>query len=122
MDQMAHMLSREMGLTRSDMVGNEAHGFPLVSAQAEFLAPARLEDQIEVRVFVTRLGRSSLSLRHEIVRLGPEDVLLARASESRVHVRRTASGTMAPEELSPAMRAVLERYLEPPDSHAAARE
>src|SRR5687768_7140212 len=63
MDHMSHVLGREMGLTPSDMVGNNAHGFPLVAAQAEFLSPARLEDQLEVRVYVTRLGRSSLSLR-----------------------------------------------------------
>ena len=112
MDQVSHSLGREMGVTRQDMLGSPALGFPLVSARAEFLAPARLYDTLEVRTRVARIGRASFGLRHEIHRVGDEPLLLARGAEERVHVQRLEGGAMAPRPLTPEMRAVLERYLE----------
>src|SRR4051794_28189504 len=78
MDQASHVLARAMGVTRDDVLPPSLLGFPLVSARADFLAPARLDDQIEVRAWVTEVGRTSLGLRHEVVRLGDDELLLAR--------------------------------------------
>ena len=112
MDTAAHALAREMGISREDMLPPKLLGLPLVSARAEFLAPAQMDDDLEVRAWVTRVGRTSLGLRHEIVRMdeGRQQVL-ARGREERVHVCRDAMGTMRPRELTSEMRAVLARYL-----------
>lgn len=112
MDLSSHALAREMGIPREDMVAPRLLGFPLVSAQADFLAPARMDDTIEVRSWVRRVGRTSLGLRHELIRL-PDGVLLARGRDDRVHVEQNSTGTLHPRELSPAMRAVLERHRDP---------
>jgi 4-hydroxybenzoyl-CoA thioesterase len=113
MDTAAHALAREMGISREDMLPPTLLGLPLVSARAEFLAPALMEDTLEVRAWVTRVGRASLGLHHEIVRVGEDgEQLLARGQEERVHVSRDATGTMRPRVLAPEMRAVLARYLD----------
>src|SRR6476469_9355114 len=101
MDQAPHLLARAMGVARDDMLPPRLLGFPLVGARAEFLAPARLDDRLEVRAWVTAVGRTSLALRHEIVRLGAEEVLLARGREQRVHVSREDDGRLTPRELTP---------------------
>ena len=119
MDMGSHALERELGLTREDVLPPRALNFPLVAARAEFLAPARMEDIIEIRVWVTRIGRTSLSIRHEIVRLGEDETVLARGSEDRVHIERDETGAMCPRELTPEMRAVLDRFADPGARRAA---
>jgi 4-hydroxybenzoyl-CoA thioesterase len=113
MDTAAHTLRRELGISREDMLPPASLGLPLVSARAEFLASAFMEDNLEIRSWVTRVGRTSLGLHHEIVRVGEDgEQLLARGREERVLVSRDATGAMRPRELTPEMRAVLARYLE----------
>ena len=112
MDLASHALTREMGISRDDMLPPESVGFPLVGASAEFLAPARFDDELEVRVWVTRTGRSSFGLRQQIVRVD-DGQLLARGMEQRVHVARAADGRGRARELTPTMRAVLARYDDP---------
>jgi 4-hydroxybenzoyl-CoA thioesterase len=117
MDTVSHVLAREMGIAREAMLppGPEMLGFPVVGSQAEYLIPARMDDLLEVRAWVARVGRSSLSLRHEIVRLNPdgaEDVLV-RGREDRVFIGRTDDGQMRSRELTPAMRDALARFADP---------
>src|ERR1700716_4252470 len=74
MDNVSHVLAREMGIPRDAMIppAVELLGFPVVGTEAQYVAPARMDDVLEVRTWVSRIGRSSLSLRHEIVRIEPE--------------------------------------------------
>ena len=109
MDLASHALAREMGVSRDDMLPPKLLGMPLVTAQAEFLAPARLEDTLEIRAWVTRIGRTSLGIRHEIVRVD-DQFLLARGREDRVHVGRDEAGGLRPRQLTQEMRAALRRY------------
>jgi acyl-CoA thioesterase FadM len=102
-----------MGIRREDMTppNPEPRGFPVVASQAEFLAPAGMDDVLEVRTWVTRIGRTSLRLRHEIVRIEAEgERLLARGREDRVYIGRDASGGLKARELTPAMRTALARF------------
>ena len=115
MDLTSHVLVRAMGIPREAMLPPTASvgGFPLVGAQAEFLLPVQMDDRLEVRTRVARVGRSSFSLRHEIARLGRDgqpEVLVARGREDRVFVGRDASGTLRSQALTPRMRAVLDRF------------
>lgn len=53
MDVASHALAREMGISREQMLAPELWGLPLVSAGLDFLVPARMEDTLEVRLWVT---------------------------------------------------------------------
>ena len=113
LDSATHRLAFEMGIGRDDMLAPDQLGFPLVRASLEFATPARLYDQLEVRTTVSKLGRTSFTLRHEVWRAGDDPpALLAYGAETRVRTGRTASGKLRPQPLSPSMHAVLERYLD----------
>jgi 4-hydroxybenzoyl-CoA thioesterase len=113
MDNASHVLAREMGIPRESMLppGNDLLGFPVVSTQAQYLTPARMDDVLEVRTWVTRVGRTSLCLRHEIVRIEPDgaETQVAQGREDRVFTVTGPAG-LRPQELTAAMRAALARF------------
>ena len=113
MDAASHVLTREMGISGADMLPPSRLAVPLAAVRADFLAPVNLDDEVEVRLRVTRLGRTSFSVRHEIVRRETGAVLV-RGQEDRVYVGRDAAGGLVPMPLTDAMRAVLARYAEEP--------
>jgi 4-hydroxybenzoyl-CoA thioesterase len=116
MDTVSHVLAREMGIPRESMIppGTDMLGFPVVGTRAQYLSPARMDDLLEVRTWVSRVGRSSLSLRHEIVRLDDSgEELLVRGHEDRVFIGRDEHGALKARELTQPMRAALARYADP---------
>lgn len=118
MDMVSHVLARQMGIPRDAMIppGPDMFGFPVVGTEAQFLVPARMDDILEVRTWVSRVGRSSLSLRHEIVRVDASsepEVVIARGREDRVFIGRDERGTMRSRELTEPMRAAMARYADP---------
>jgi len=82
-----------------------------VRASAEFLSPARMDDVLEVRARVARVGRSSFGLRHEILRLETDGQYtpIATGSEERVFTAQAVDG-MHSQQLTPHMREVLARF------------
>ena len=122
MDTVSHVLAREMGIARESMLppGSDLLGFPVVGTQAQYLSPARMDDLLEVRTWVARVGRTSLSLRHEIVRIEADgsETPIAHGREDRVFVVQGPDGLRA-RELTPSMRNVLARFADPrPDNEA----
>jgi 4-hydroxybenzoyl-CoA thioesterase len=119
MDMVSHVLAREMGIGRERMMppGPDLLGFPVVGTQAQYAQSARMDDVLEVRTWVSRVGRSSLSLRHEIVRVddGGEEVLV-RGREDRVFTARDDAGVLRARELTQQMRLVLASYADPETS------
>src|SRR5712691_6379752 len=117
MDNVSHVLAREMGISRESMIpsGVELLGFPVVGTQAHYLAPARMDDTLEVRTWVARVGSTSLSLRHEIIRIEADaaETLLVRGREDRVFVGHGSTG-LRPRELTPRMRQALARFADSP--------
>lgn len=113
MDNVSHVLAREMGIPREAMIppGVQTLGFPVVGTQAQYMAPARMDDILEVRTWVARIGRTSLSLRHEIVRIEADaaETLLVRGREDRVFISHGPAG-LRPRELTPRMRQALARF------------
>jgi 4-hydroxybenzoyl-CoA thioesterase len=123
MDLTSHVLVRALGIPREAMLAPNPRlvGFPVVGTQAEFLAPARMDDRIEVRTWVARVGRASVSLRHEIWLLGDQERLLVRGREDRVFVSIDVEGGMRSQHFTPEMRDKLARYAEPTASDEARR-
>lgn len=87
-------------------------GLPVVKTDAEFLSPAYAADVLDVKLWIVRIGKSSLGLRHEFVR-SQDGMLVARGSEHRVHVAVDPSvGQFQPQEFTAEIRSALEAHLE----------
>ena len=116
MDTVSRVLAREMGISRESMIppSSDMFGFPVVGTQAQYMTPARMDDVLEVRTWVARVGRSSLSLRHEIVRIESDatETLVARGREDRVFIAQGPTGLLT-RELTPRMRETLARFADP---------
>jgi 4-hydroxybenzoyl-CoA thioesterase len=113
MDTVSHVLARQMGISRESMLppAVDLLGFPVVATQAQYLTPARMDDVLEVRTWVARVGRTSLSLRHEIVRLETDgtETPVAHGREDRVFIGHGPDG-MHSRELTSRMREVLATF------------
>jgi 4-hydroxybenzoyl-CoA thioesterase len=116
MDTVSHVLAREMGIARESMLppGSDLLGFPVVGTQAQYVSPARMDDLLEVRAWVARVGRTSLSLRHEILRIEADgsETPIVRGREDRVFIVQGPAGLHA-RELTPRMREALARFADP---------
>src|SRR3981081_4844011 len=123
MDTVSHVLAREMGIPRESMIppSSDMFGFPVVGTQAQYMTPARMDDVLEVRTWVVRVGRSSLSLRHEIVRIESDltETLVVRGREDRVFIAQGPTGlltrelTPRPRDRTPRSRETLSRFAAP---------
>jgi 4-hydroxybenzoyl-CoA thioesterase len=112
MDISSDDLHRLLGIRRGGQPVPLMRGIPLVDVQAQFLAPAFVDDVLEVRSWIVHVGRTSIALRHEFVRLG-DNVTLATGREHRVYVvRDTETAELTPQALTAEMRALLEPHLE----------
>ncbi len=92
-------------------------GWPRASACAQFKAPLRFGDEIEVRLRVVSVGRACVRYGFEIWRLaGPGAPELAATGElASVHATRPrSSGQLRPASLLPATRAKLVKLVDPP--------
>jgi len=69
---------------------------------------------LEVRTWVARVGRTSLSLRHEIVRIEASgaETPIATGREDRVFITNGPAG-LQPRELTAQMRNALARFADP---------
>ncbi len=69
MEEAEHAFFRSLGLSiMLKQPDGKVIGWPRVSAQCTFEAPARFEDMLEIRVFVERKGVKSLTIRYEFWR------------------------------------------------------
>jgi 4-hydroxybenzoyl-CoA thioesterase len=84
---------------------NRRVSVPTAAVEARFIAPSRLEDELTFALTVTRLGRSSCSLRHRISAGG---TLRFEASQTLVYVGLSLEPEPWPEDL----RARMANYLE----------
>ena len=84
---------------------NRRVSVPTAAVEARFIAPSRLEDELTFALTVTRLGRSSCSLRHRISAGG---ALRFEASQTLDYVGLSLKPEPWPEDL----RARMANYLE----------
>ncbi len=92
-------LFRSVGLPHSVMFDELDVWLPRAHLECDFRQAARLDDLLEVAIFVGRVGTKSLRLNFEVRRKG-EDALVAEAHFVLVAVRRDTFETVTlPEEL-----------------------
>lgn len=113
MEQAEHALFREIG---SSIMPADFHRsgesepactWPRVRCECEFLAPARFEDVIEIRLAVERLGTKSVSYLHE---MRIDERLIARGrivAVCSIHAQGKLKGFPIP----PAIHQALSAYL-----------
>ncbi len=86
--ELAFLHERDVAVLAVDAVRNS--GWPRAAVHAEFLAPLRFGDQVETRLWVRKIGTSSITYRFEVWRLngcgGPH--LSATGEITSVHVAR----------------------------------
>jgi 4-hydroxybenzoyl-CoA thioesterase len=73
-----------LGLPYSEVIVGRKIGFPSVHTEADFMAPSSLGDEIDVRLSVPALGRSSITFAYRVT--GAGDASDARAKGRTVCV------------------------------------
>ena len=94
-----------LGASFRELHFNRHVSVPTASVEARFIAPSRLEDELDFALSVTRLGGASCSLRH---RISSEGRLRFEANQTIVYV----GPSMTPEPWPDALRARIAPYLE----------
>ena len=95
-------------LLRAHGIGNRALqegqglAFAVRRLSAEYLAPARLDDMLEVRTRITRLGGASIEAEQDVIREGRE---IARLTLTLACIARTGRPARLPEAVRAALGA-----------------
>ena len=90
----------ETGLMRELLLLGEWGDYPRRKVEAEYLKVLRFEDEFEVRLFVERVGTSSITYGWEISREGD---LCVRGRHTVVHVSRAGLPESLPEKVRSAL-------------------
>lgn len=61
---------RDLGVHQSDLAASEQRGFMVVRVDVRYIAPARLDDLLQIESEVTRMGRASLHFAQSVSRNG----------------------------------------------------
>jgi 4-hydroxybenzoyl-CoA thioesterase len=102
---MEEFFGSQCGTPYHQMVAEDRIGFPVVKAVTEFHSPLVYGDEVEVKVGLTKVGRSSISLVYQLTRNGDLCV-----SSTQVHVAMDLDTKRAISIPSP-LRQHLERIL-----------
>jgi 4-hydroxybenzoyl-CoA thioesterase len=82
----SRLLEAATGMRKSEIIrSNRIIGWPMVETGAKFFAPATYGDEILIESRVAKVGRTSFSIAHRMLR---GDVLCVEATEARVWTAR----------------------------------
>jgi acyl-CoA thioester hydrolase len=96
---------RTLGLSVAWKESDQRLGFPRVSAMCDYLKPARFEDLLEIAVFIEKIGKKSITYRHEFS-LSGEAIAVGRITA--VYCRSTKDHTIESLEIPSMIRMKLE--------------
>jgi 4-hydroxybenzoyl-CoA thioesterase len=97
---MEEFFAAACGVSYPRLMAESRIGFPTVSVRTEFRAPFVYGDEVEVEVFVSRVGRSSATFEYRLRRPGEPE---PRASATLVQVAMNLD-TRRPVEIPPDLR------------------
>jgi acyl-CoA thioester hydrolase len=89
MEEAEHAYFRSVGLSVRTEYQDMEIGWPRVSTTCEFFVPARFEDQIQLKVRITKIGEKSITWEIEFTR---DDTRLALGKATTVCCTLTDSG------------------------------
>ncbi|HET6573991.1 MAG TPA: thioesterase family protein [Fimbriiglobus sp.] len=96
---------RARGLSVAWQKAGERYGFPRVSAACDYVRPARFEDVLTIAVTVEKVGRKSVTYRHDFTLSGEP---IASGRITAVCCRKGPNGELESVDIPPDVRAVLE--------------
>ncbi|HVF56406.1 MAG TPA: thioesterase family protein [Pyrinomonadaceae bacterium] len=91
---MEEFFAARCGTRYEKLIAEERIGFPTVNARAEFFAPLVYGDEVDVEVFVSRVGRSSATFEYSL-RRASDAALCARATLVQVAMNLDARRAVA---------------------------
>lgn len=91
MNEATHALLETAGFPLSRLAERNVIGTPMVSLSVNYLKVLNLGDRATIESQVTEVGRSSIKIRHRVLRDGE---LTSEANEVRVYARRNAEGAI----------------------------
>ncbi|MFL6236973.1 MAG: acyl-CoA thioesterase [Thermoanaerobaculia bacterium] len=100
-------LFRAAGLPFSRLFEEFDLWLPRAALHFEFRRPARLDDRLDIEMWISKIGNTSLRLQFEVYRSAPERELTAEGYAVLVAVRRA---DMKPVPLAPELVEALEPY------------
>jgi 4-hydroxybenzoyl-CoA thioesterase len=89
MNEAAHGLLEQAGFPLERLAERGVIGTPMVSLTVTYGKVLKLGDRARIESQVTAIGRSSIKIRHRVLRA---DDQTAEANEVRVYARRNAAG------------------------------
>jgi acyl-CoA thioester hydrolase len=101
-------LLRSLGISVRLPWNGSMIGFPRVSAECDYLSPARFEDLLEVTVTVSKIGTSSVTYAFEF---GKDGTAVARGKVTSVCCRILGKDKFESMPIPPEIRSLLERHL-----------
>jgi YbgC/YbaW family acyl-CoA thioester hydrolase len=104
-----HAFLRSLGISVVMEWEGTPVGMPRVSASCDYLSPARFGDELEVRVLVRRLGRSSVTYAFDVLK---GETPVARGQITAVFCHHVPGRKLEALDIPAAIRAKLEAYLE----------
>jgi acyl-CoA thioester hydrolase len=99
---------RALGHPHADMVQRDRSVFVVQAVQMQYLAPARLEEMLEIATCIREVGRASLTLDQWALRDG--HCLVA----SRIRLGHVDAGTLRPKRIASHLVGLLEARLKEP--------
>jgi len=87
MESAEHEFWRSLGFSVCQQFDNEIIGWPRVSANCEYLAPLRFEDEFEIHLLVREKKEKALRFEFSLDKIIPEKIGIARGHMSIVCVR-----------------------------------
>lgn len=101
---------RDLGVTQRILMDEDGLAFAVRRCEVDYLSPARLDDEIEVRTSLRALGAASLDLDQAIFRVAAEDGVpereLARLVIRLAIINRDGRPTRLPAAIADRLRSV----------------
>ena len=80
---------RAAGMRYKEMEDRDGLYLPALEAQLRYLAPARYDDLIRIRTFITEVGGAHLNFRYEVTLPSEDNRLLATGASRHAVVNRS---------------------------------
>jgi acyl-CoA thioester hydrolase len=106
MEEIEHAFFRSAGMSVVQEHGEETISWPRVHVSCEYFAPARFEDEIDMRLEIVSLGEKSLTYEVIFTKNGQR---LARGRTKAVCCRMSAGGVFESTAIPPTIREKLEQ-------------
>lgn len=101
---MERFFAERCAIAYSDLLKLHRLGFPTVKIEAEFISPLLYGDEVEIRLTITSIGRSSASFEYTLYRVS-DMVVCARAAVTQVAMNLDhRRAIMIPDELRTAFQ------------------